>query len=552
MARNGAPMRAIHNELRLKPVGVAMGFYHCMSAATWDYGPGVVIDWQDSRGDINYENLPKVTLSALREIGKEESAIPVPEQRRYTGRKPVLPTALADIPCTRLGVDGLLDKLNSILGTSYTLNTHSKCFFADTLLKTMSRRLSYSEATKSLSLHSILKSYIAQNYDFGTAYAHLRLYWYDISTARGKLYAHKKDDRNMRPNVLADGWIIRRKTPPRRVWDLYANRVVPFWAVRKHPWAVSHAWVSDEERVDVWTPINGCEWPVPIPKDSSLDLIRIEMLNLGAEYAWVDVLCLRQEHGIRDAKRAQEWQLDVPTIGYVYQWADQVVCYFSGLGRPLNFKPGDFENDRRWFRRAWTLQEISKDPIIGGRTEGLAFVEEDLQARFQNELASLHKMRMDDYVFDFLLQMQNRVSTNPMDKVAGLVYLFYPKFIPIYDAVQSEEDAWTVLVNMMRVRPRADLLFTYPEPGNGRKCWRPSWEQAMTTTLPSHVEIEWVGKVNRLDTTNGDMYIGPYIDSGYVRGFADECNKGKCRQGELIIEDNTRTSHSFNIVKDHA
>ncbi len=32
-----------------------------------------------------------------------------------------------------------------------------------------------------------------------------------------------------------------------------------------------------------------------MPKDANLDLIRIEMLNLGAEYAWLDVLCLRQE-----------------------------------------------------------------------------------------------------------------------------------------------------------------------------------------------------------------------------------------------------------------
>ncbi|KAK0466652.1 hypothetical protein IW261DRAFT_1346478 [Armillaria novae-zelandiae] len=416
----------------------------------------------------------------------------------------------------------------------------------------LSQRLSYSEATQSLSLHSILKSYITQNYDFGTAYAHLRLYWYDISTARGKLYSHKKDDRNMRRNVLADGWIIRKKTPPRRVWDLYANRVVPFWAVRKHPWGISHAWVSDEQRMDVWTPINCCEWPVPIPKDSSLDLIRMEMLNLGAEYAWVDVLCLRQEHGVRDAKRAHEWQLDVPTIGYVYQWADQVVCYFSGLGRPLDFKPGDFENDRCWFRRAWTLQEISKDPIVGGRIEGSAFMQDDLQTRFHNELASLHKMRVDDYVFDFLLQMQNRVSTNPMDRVAGLVYLFYPKFIPIYNAVQSEEDAWTVLVNVMRVRSRAHLLFNYPEPGNGRKCWRPSWKQAMTSRPPSRIQIEWVGEVSRLDTTDGDLYIGPCVHSGHVRGFADEYNKGKFRQGELIIEDNTGTLHSFKIVKDHA
>ncbi len=55
--------------------------------------------------------------------------------------------------------------------------------------------------------------------------------------------------------------------------------------------------MDEEDRNDVQTPINNYEWPVPIPKDASLDFIRIEMLNLGAEYTWLDVLCLRQVGG---------------------------------------------------------------------------------------------------------------------------------------------------------------------------------------------------------------------------------------------------------------
>ncbi len=38
--------------------------------------------------------------------------------------------------------------------------------------------------------------------------------------------------------------------------DLCANRVVPYWVVGKAPHAISHAWVSDKERMDVQTPIN--------------------------------------------------------------------------------------------------------------------------------------------------------------------------------------------------------------------------------------------------------------------------------------------------------
>ncbi len=80
----------------------------------------------------------------------------------------------------------------------------------------------------------------------------------------------------------------QERRPPRRMWDLEANRVVPYWVARKDKdgspdiWGISHAWMDNKERGDVMTPINGYKWPVPIPKDANLDLIHIEMLNLGA------------------------------------------------------------------------------------------------------------------------------------------------------------------------------------------------------------------------------------------------------------------------------
>ncbi len=100
--------------------------------------------------------------------------------------------------------------------------------------------------------------------------------------------------------------------------------------------------------MDMWTPINGKEWPVPIPKDANLNLIRIEMLNLQMEYAWLDVLCLRQKGGLRDDLHAEEWKLDVPTIGYIYVDLP-VVIYMSGLRRPLSLKEGDMDSDQSWF-----------------------------------------------------------------------------------------------------------------------------------------------------------------------------------------------------------
>ncbi len=169
----------------------------------------------------------------------------------------------------------------------------------------------------------------------------------------------------------------------------------------------------------------------------------------------------------------------MPTIGHVYDEPGNVVCYFSGLGRPLSSTP-DFDSDRSWFRRAWTLQEIgvgSEGIVIGGETG-----DDSISTVFNEQLDLLGDMWLVDTV---LSQMQKRVSTNPMDRVAGLAYLLYTEYIPRYDADQSEESAWVALVNAMVGGSRMDLLFCYPEPGNGSKCWRASWKQVMNTTLLS-------------------------------------------------------------------
>ncbi len=140
------------------------------------------------------------------------------------------------------------------------------------------------------------------------------------------------------------------------------------------PWGISHAWLDASRRKNVLTPINGHQWPVPIPEDANLDLIRIEMLNLGAEYAWLDVLCLRQEGGRDEHLRGGEWMLDVPNIGNAYV-SKKVVCYFNGLGRPLE-RGFDSDSPRSWFKRTWTLQETSHNWTIGGDTGNKMLTEE--------------------------------------------------------------------------------------------------------------------------------------------------------------------------------
>ncbi|KAK0458111.1 uncharacterized protein EV420DRAFT_1480261 [Desarmillaria tabescens] len=415
-------------------------------------------------------SLPEVTISAFAETGQVESSIIVPLQRTYIGRKPVISSRLADTPCATLGIQGLLDQLNATLGTSHTLDTPF--------------------------LSSLLKDCITNNYDFGMAYGRLRRIWYtrNWGTIRGTLRKWEKEDREI-------------------------NRVVPSWNMGisvndpPHKWIrpISHAWVDEKNRVNVQTPINGYEWPVPIPKDANLKLIRIEMLNLGVEYTWLDVLCLRQKGGQREVMRIEEWKLDVPTIGAVYQCSAKysvVVCYLSGLGQPLSLKEGDLDSDRCWFRRAWTLQEVGfRREIAGDTLDGPMHpkykdgkYETALLTRFHKQLQSMDSILQGTFVA--LESMQNRVSTNPLDKVAGLAFIMWSHTIPAYDESQSLEEAWTALVNSMNVRLRGQLFFLYPEPGNAGTKWRPSWDQVMTKPL--------------LANAGPSIYIGldPDIDPG--------------------------------------
>ncbi len=128
---------------------------------------------------IQHITLPQVTISAFTEVGQAELTISVPKQRFYTGRNPVIPSALANTPCATLGVQGILDHLNATLGTAYTLDIPS--------------------------LSSVLEDVIKHNYDFGAAYGRLRQMQFNSGTLRDELIRLEEEDRS------CDGtrwWII--------------------------------------------------------------------------------------------------------------------------------------------------------------------------------------------------------------------------------------------------------------------------------------------------------------------------------------------------------
>ncbi len=150
---------------------------------------------------------PEITISAFTETGQAEKLTIVPKQQVYTSRMPVISSCLADTSCATFGIQGVLDQLNCTLGTTYTLDPF---------------------------LSKLLKHHFS--YDFGTMYSYLRPAWYMLKSVL-QCFPHdfwKQRDSRLRQYALVENQIINPQLPPRRVWDLYSNRVVPYWAVTDH------------------------------------------------------------------------------------------------------------------------------------------------------------------------------------------------------------------------------------------------------------------------------------------------------------------------------
>ena len=133
--------------------------------------------------------------------------------------------------------------------------------------------------------------------------------------------------------------------------------------------AISHSWTND---MQLWmTPINHYQWSVPLPNGITFEKIRWEALHAGAQYCWLDVLCLRQRTTeyvdgvprlVNELQRGEEWSIDIPTIGNIYRQASMVQRYLNGLGREL--KLTGWDDPRYWTRRAWTLQETLAEHLM--------------------------------------------------------------------------------------------------------------------------------------------------------------------------------------------
>ncbi|KIP07167.1 hypothetical protein PHLGIDRAFT_13386 [Phlebiopsis gigantea 11061_1 CR5-6] len=359
-------------------------------------------------------------------------------------------------------------------------------------------------------LDRYLSNCIKQGWDVGTVYGYLRPWWhsytmgdYTFRQIQEQMDLSETYDSAVRTNV----GILRRignvHMPPRRVWDLYSNRVLPYRALRSSEllsipdnlWAVSHSWVAESERHKTLTSINGFQWPVPIPVDITLEQVRVELLNMGAEYVFLDVLCLRQHSSdpYMELVRFEEWQIDVPTLGHVYRHDryQTTVVYFNGLGRPFNPKAELLDTPAHWFNRAWTLQETTVNWLPGGLSsqscagwDGTYFMTRMHQAQIELGLPSLR----DPSFTDLLQAMQRRpgyAKKKPFDRVAAVSYLL-PRSRPVmYDDQWSDaEAAWESLVPSLSGTDRLGLLLHCPPrrtiiSSESTMLWRPSWAEVM-------------------------------------------------------------------------
>lgn len=337
---------------------------------------------------------------------------------------------------------------------------------------------------------------IATKNDFGTAYALLRPIW--ASKDIGKAWS----------SVLQDGLdIAARKAaafqgttittpyslPPRRIWDLHSHRVIPLHFARRRNelWAITHSWVADLKPID--TPVNQHEWPVPLPANVKLEDVREELLRLGAEYCWLDIVCTRQRGGPGEASRLDEWKVDVPTMGNVYVTAVTVVRYYNGLGRA--FTGTGLDEKHHWLNRGWTLQELNEDTRIGGlpvpmpanmpypHVTGLEYHDSVIPDPFpelSRRLLPLARISAGIHnVGGVVAAMRGRIARYPVDLVFGIGYLLRAPKLPVYDDKLAVEEAWRRLVACMIDTMRGELLFLFPGVGEEERLWMPGWGQLL-------------------------------------------------------------------------
>lgn len=429
----------------------------------------------------------------------------------------------------------MLALLNDIMGTAYPSDTPG--------------------------LNKCLEHFARPSRDFGQLYSYMRPRWSsDFVQMLPSLDELRRKHEKMRRDALQGEYIRNSRVPPRRVWDLYSNRVLPFFAVPgalpdssperipENVWTVSHSWVEERDRPPRYTPINGKEWPVCIPSSTTFDHIRVELLNLGAEYVWLDVLCLRQRgDGDQESRRKDEWRLDLPTIGYVYAHPDKPsVTYFNGLGLPFDASSRTVGSKIHWTRRVWTLQEGTPAWLPGGLTGAL---NEDMPRFFSATQKNwkIQHVGMNspaDTLMSALGALRGRFCTTENDRILGLAYILGCSTLPVYDEDCPSALAWQLLVKHLPPHIRTVVFLhglavrepfqLFASVGQFLKVEsNPRSESANKALTRSHLRLVDEGK---MWTRQEGSYIHDCASVGPCVMVQDRLSKGRKPSGILIRE----------------
>ncbi|GJE96095.1 hypothetical protein PsYK624_122880 [Phanerochaete sordida] len=374
-----------------------------------------------------------------------------------------------------MGVQRLLQILNNVLGTDVQLDGKGvrQCleyFINGSIVGRALHRID-DETQHFNTMQSV------RPMDFGQAYAH----WRTVKNADFSHFLRTLEDRRladeaMRRDAVHGTYISNAELPPRRLWDLLSNRIVPFHLVSEGPippniWTVSHSWCHPTARRSIETSINAYQWPVPVPgvldddqktQDpdtmTTLEHVRVELLNYGAEYAWLDILCIRQRGNPQgEALRAEEWRTDIPTIGYIYSHKLPCVIYFNGLGLPLKLDEVTLHSERHWLNRVWTLQEGTRQWLLGGATEATLATSQAC-AFFQESLSDAILQRYQGQRSDAVQAIQKRHCESDLDRVHGLAYVFGCITLPIYDLNMTPDEAWVLLLKHIDPEFRREIV----------------------------------------------------------------------------------------------
>ncbi|GJE98158.1 hypothetical protein PsYK624_143800 [Phanerochaete sordida] len=307
------------------------------------------------------------------------------------------------------------------------------------------------------------------------------------------LSRRRQKDLDMREQASHEHYINSSSISPRRVWDLYSNRVLPYYALPPHPsthiphnvWTVSHSWLDEADRTPVLTAINGNAWPVPLPRGTSLDHIRVELLNMGAEYVWLDVLCLRQRGRPEDeAVRIEEWRLDIPTIGHTYSLLDvPCVTYFNGLGLPFDPSSTALKSKRHWLNRVWALQETTTCWLPGGATGA---VSPAVTSFFHNHWGLIVCFGDVWELVRAIAELQRRHCDNELDRISALAYTVRCRTLPVYSEQQPLEDAWAILIKHLPPYIRGLIFLRSVEEHPSQLALWPSWAQFLKLDVSWH------------------------------------------------------------------